>query len=347
MVKKKRGGEVNISSIVLEAPIHLPKRKGFQIGKLLVRPKKLTLQIPKLEYKHSIFANIFEKGSLLPLKNNLISTRKKLFPQKEITFPELEKKTHSKKIRFPELASFKKQDSPHLNPKNITFPELAQQKEDFSEIKESSNSISFSELTEEEEKFPNPLEKTNELLQKCRKALQNGNLNYAQIFYEELKPFYLRISSQQRSEIHPIFVELQQDLEMLHLRFVRQKLKKHLHISFSHQLLSNSSKIQHIQETVPQVLPIVFLKKKVYGSSLEILSDLDSFEQCVELIQKSQKALEKGNVNFAMIYSEELKVIYPRLSLEQQNQLQNSFLEIQQSIEMLQLTKVREILKRS
>ncbi len=73
---------------------------------------------------------------------------------------------------------------------------------------------------------PDPWQKTQELLLKCRSAIEKGKVDYAQIYYEELQPFYPRLDSYQQGIVSQIIFDIQQDLEMLKLRKLREQLKK-------------------------------------------------------------------------------------------------------------------------
>ena len=73
---------------------------------------------------------------------------------------------------------------------------------------------------------PDPWQKTQELLTKCRSAIQKGKLDYAQIFYEELKPFYPRLTPEQQTTVTQIVLDIQQDLQMLQLQKLKDRLKK-------------------------------------------------------------------------------------------------------------------------
>ena len=101
----------------------------------------------------------------------------------------------------------------------------------------------------------------------------------------------------------------------------------------------------HISETMPYVVKHSFEEKS--KEVAENISDLDPFAYCIELVQKSWKALKKGNLNYALIYSEELKVFYTQLSREQKERIGSSVLEVQQALEMLQLARVRKRLQKS
>ncbi|HIH58881.1 MAG TPA: hypothetical protein HA360_03050 [Nanoarchaeota archaeon] len=371
-MKQKRGNRVDLSSKVLKVPVYSGKKSS---GKLFVYPKKsLSRNIPFiLERKESFFERLFSpfqkssytfadtakslyfipthaeslfpkihftlfnKKEALRLEHKKVLEQKKA-PLQEIRFPELEKKISPIKNLFPELR-FLKKPKPAVFP-SLPFPELVMQKKTI--FKKQATPEVVSSPLQEKETFPDPLEKTRELIQKCRKSLDKGNLDYAEIFYGQLRPFYLRISSSQRSELYPVFIALQHDLEMLRLSFVKQDLQKYLPLSYTPQKMNP---ILHVPETLSQVLPLTFPQKK--NTAFENLSNLDPFEHCIELVQKSQKALEKGNLDYALIYSEELKVFYTQLSREQKERIGSSVLEVQQALEMLQLAIVRKRLQKS
>ena len=73
---------------------------------------------------------------------------------------------------------------------------------------------------------PEPWQKTLELLFECRSALQKEKLDYAQIFYEELKPFYSKLTSAQQEFVTRVVLDLAQDLEMLKLQKLKERLKR-------------------------------------------------------------------------------------------------------------------------
>lgn len=73
---------------------------------------------------------------------------------------------------------------------------------------------------------PDPWTKTRELLRKCQNALRAGKLDYAQIYYEELKPFYSKITPEQQQFVLSLISGIQQDIEMLKLHRIREQLRK-------------------------------------------------------------------------------------------------------------------------
>src|SRR3989338_6206105 len=338
-MKQKRGNRVDLSSKVLKVPVYSGKKSS---GKLFVYPKKsLSRNIPFiLERKESFFERLFspfQKSSY-----TFADTAKSLYfipTNAESLFPKIHFTLFNKKeaLRLEHKKVLEQKKAPL---QDIPFPELVMQKKTI--FKKQATPEVVSSPLQEKETFPDPLEKTRELIQKCRKSLDKGNLDYAEIFYGQLRPFYLRISSSQRSELYPVFIALQHDLEMLRLSFVKQDLQKYLPLSYTPQKMNP---ILHVPETLPQVLPLTFPQKK--NTAFENLSNLDPFEHCIELVQKSQKALEKGNLDYALIYSEELKVFYTQLSREQKERIGSSVLEVQQALEMLQLAIVRKRLQKS
>ncbi len=82
-------------------------------------------------------------------------------------------------------------------------------------------------------------------------------------------------------------------------------------------------------------------------SSLEILSQMDPMEKSMELIEKCQRALQKRNYDFAVIYSEELVPFYKRLGVRQQEDLREYVEDMHQKIQMLYLDKVHDRLKKA
>ena len=89
---------------------------------------------------------------------------------------------------------------------------------------------SFSrELLEEEHPIvlpPNAWQKTQELLLKCRIAIDKEKLEYAQIYYEELQPFYSRLEVIQQKMVSHVLLDLRQDIEMLKLTKLHEQLRR-------------------------------------------------------------------------------------------------------------------------
>ncbi|MSR86427.1 hypothetical protein EXS74_03455 [Candidatus Woesearchaeota archaeon] len=73
---------------------------------------------------------------------------------------------------------------------------------------------------------PDPWQRTQELLLKCRTAIEKRKVDYAQIYYEELKPFYPRLETYQQTLVSQVILDMQQDLEMLKLSKLKEQLKK-------------------------------------------------------------------------------------------------------------------------
>jgi len=78
------------------------------------------------------------------------------------------------------------------------------------------------------------------------------------------------------------------------------------------------------------------------GSSESIFNP---WKKSLELLQKSQRAVQRNNLDFALIYYEEFKPFYAQLSREQQGCLRSSLEDLQYCLAMLQLAHLRERLK--
>lgn len=73
----------------------------------------------------------------------------------------------------------------------------------------------------------NPWERVIERMQRCKESIDMGHVNLAEVFYFEIKPFYNRLNFYQQNELYPYLQELQQNMNMLMMKKVKNSLKRH------------------------------------------------------------------------------------------------------------------------
>ncbi len=117
-----------------------------------------------------------------------------------------------KKLVLPPLPDFK-----------FTYKE-----KDFLVVKEIPIEESVEDLFVIPIREPDSLEKTKELLGKFQRAVLRKKPEQAYLYYEQLKPFYLKLQVDQQQIVSSILVELLPELEMLQLGEVSKKLKKQI-----------------------------------------------------------------------------------------------------------------------
>ena len=71
-----------------------------------------------------------------------------------------------------------------------------------------------------------PWEQVVGVLQKCYRCVQRRNYAFAEIYYEELRPFYVKLTPPQQQLVYPYLVELQQVLVMARFKKVKALLRR-------------------------------------------------------------------------------------------------------------------------
>ncbi len=265
------------------------------------------------------------------------SLKAKLFPKKNYDWLSAEHELFRKKDVFhldrKHVVSFVKKEAV-VQKQILPEPPLFFESQDEKEL------LSFPEI---KEPSSDPLEETQKLLQKCQSFIRNGKLDYAQIYYEKLKPFYLRLSAQQQSLTYSAFIALQQDLEMLRLQHIRKDLSKKIEFS----VYTPTPLFLKEAPVLEEVAPVKKIRSKISDVpfSLSNLSELDPWEETIHLLHKCQRALRRGKHDFALLYYEESKPFYTQLTPLQKEKLQVLRSEVEQDLEMLKLKQIRSYLK--
>jgi len=79
---------------------------------------------------------------------------------------------------------------------------------------------------EPEKKSVDPWKQTLLVLKKCQRAVAKGSLDYAEIYYEELKPLFLKLTPDQKEVVYGQLKELQQRMAMIKFKQLSKELRR-------------------------------------------------------------------------------------------------------------------------
>ena len=71
-----------------------------------------------------------------------------------------------------------------------------------------------------------PWKKTVDLVKKCQQCMRRSDLELGEIYYEELKPLFSKLSREEKNTIYPLLVELQNQFVMLRFKKMKEHLKR-------------------------------------------------------------------------------------------------------------------------
>ena len=74
--------------------------------------------------------------------------------------------------------------------------------------------------------FVDSWKRTQDLLENCQRCIKRQDLDRGEIYYEELKPLFSKLSREEKHQVYPLLVELQNQLVMLRFKKVKQSLKR-------------------------------------------------------------------------------------------------------------------------
>lgn len=74
--------------------------------------------------------------------------------------------------------------------------------------------------------FVDSWKRTQELLENCQRCIKRQDLDRGEIYYEELKPLFSKLTREEKHQVYPLLVELQNQLVMLRFKKVKQSLKR-------------------------------------------------------------------------------------------------------------------------